>query len=147
VQVLWFQASNSVDLDYEEVCVPARLSSIAAVQQSQKQAEVDLVNAVVVLEQARVRHEAALHNRTLAQQLLTAEQKKLNLGSSTPFNVIRQQRDLAVAEDGVVEALVAYSTARIVLDQTLGTTLESNHVSIAEARSGQASLPATSLAK
>jgi outer membrane protein len=109
-----------------------------SVQKSQKQAEVDLVNAVVVLEQARVRHEAALHNRTLAQQLLTAEQKKLNLGSSTPFNVISQQRDLAVAEDGVVEALVAYSNARIVLDQTLGTTLESNHVSIEAARSGQA---------
>lgn len=109
-----------------------------SVQKDQNQVEVDLMNAMAALEQARVRHEAALRNRKLARELLEAEQKKLNLGGSTPFNVIRQQRDLAAAEDAVVDALVTYSSARIALDQTLGMTLERNHVSIAEARSGVA---------
>jgi hypothetical protein len=109
-----------------------------SLQKQLKQAEVDLMNVATSLEQARVRYEAALRNRTLAQELLSAEQKKLNLGGSTPFNVIRQQRDVATAEDAVVEALTTYFNARIALDQTLGTTLESNHVTIAAARSGDA---------
>jgi hypothetical protein len=39
-----------------------------------------------------------------------------------------------------VAALVAYSTARVALDQTLGATLERNHVSIEAAKNGR--LPA-----
>jgi hypothetical protein len=35
-----------------------------------------------------------------------------------------------------MSALVSYSTARIALDRTLGTTLEANHVSIAQVRLG-----------
>ncbi|HYL74377.1 MAG TPA: TolC family protein [Bryobacteraceae bacterium] len=112
-------------------------------QKSLSQVEVDLLSAVVALRQARVRYDAAVKNRTLQQELLSAEQKKLSLGSSTPFNVIQQQRDLAAAQSGEISAIVSYNNARVALDQTLGTTLESNHISIAEAKSGRvASAPA-----
>ena len=40
-----------------------------------------------------------------------------------------------------IAALVAYSNARVALDQTLGTTLEENHVSIQEAVSGRVARP------
>ena len=106
-------------------------------QKSLSQVEVDLLNSVVALRQARARYDAAVQNQKLQQELLTAEQKKLSLGSSTPFNVVQQQRDLAAGQSAVISAMATYSSARVALDQTLGTTLEANHVTIAEAKSGQ----------
>jgi len=106
-------------------------------QKSANQAGVDVLNSVTALRQARIRYEAALKNRELDQQLLDAEQKKLGLGASVPFNVIQQQRDLTAAQSAVIGAEVSYINARVALDQTLGTILETNHVSIAEARSGR----------
>jgi outer membrane protein TolC len=106
-------------------------------QKDLSQVQVDLLSAVVALKQARVRYDAAVKNRTLQQDLLNAEQKKLGLGASTPYSVIQQQRDLAAAQSGEIAAMVTYSNARVAIDQTLGMTLEANHVSIDEARSGR----------
>jgi outer membrane protein TolC len=111
------------------------------------QVEVDVRNGVVALQQARARFDAAVRNRTLQQELFDAEQKRFRLGASTPYNVAVQQRDLISAQSAVVAATVAYSTARIALDQTLGITLEANHIAMEEAKSGKVSrnspLPAT----
>lgn len=108
---------------------------------------VDVSNQVVALQQARVRYLAAVKNRELQQQLLTAEQKKFSLGASTTFLVVQQQRDLATAQATEIADLAAYSNARISLDQTLGTTLETNNVSLKDATAGkiarQSSIPAT----
>jgi outer membrane protein TolC len=107
------------------------------VQKDLKQAQVDVLNAVVALQQSRARYDAAMRSRVLAQQLLDAEQKKYALGASTPYNVIQQQRDLATAQSTEIAALVTYSNARVSLDQTLGTTLETNHIEVTEARAGK----------
>ena len=103
------------------------------------QVEVDVMNAVVALRQARARYDAAVHTRILSQQLLDAEQKKFGLGASTPYNVVQQQRDLAAAESVEISSLVAWSKARIGLGQTLGTTLETYHVNLGEVRNGRIS--------
>jgi outer membrane protein TolC len=108
-------------------------------RKDQNQLVVDVANQVIGLQQARTRYEAAVRNRILEQQLLDAEQKKFSLGASTTYNVVQQQRDLATAQSSEVAALVAYSTARVSFDQTLGTTLENNHVSVQEALSGHVS--------
>jgi hypothetical protein len=54
---------------------------------------------------------------------------------------------MATAQSAEVAALVAYSNARVSLDQILGTTLKTNNVSIEEAKSGRvtrtSALPAT----
>ncbi len=111
------------------------------------QIAVDVSNQVVALQQARARYQAAVKNRVLEQQLLDAEQKKFSLGASTPYNVVTQQRDFAAAQSSEVAALVAYSNARVALDETLGDTLEQNHVSIKEAMAGHiaraSEIPAT----
>ena len=99
--------------------------------------QVDLLNAVVALQQARARYEAAVRNTTLQKQLLDAEQKKYALGASTPYNVTQVQRDLAAGLSSQIAALASWSNARISLDQILGTTLETNHISIDEARTGK----------
>ena len=97
---------------------------------------VTVSNSIIGLQQARVRYQAALRNRILSQQLLDAEQKKFSLGVSTTFEVVQQQRDLATAQSNEVAALAAYSNARVALDQTVGLTLEQNHIAVTEALDG-----------
>ncbi len=101
------------------------------------QVAVDVSNYLVAMRQARGRYRAAVQTRILQQQLLDAEQKKLEGGASTPFNVVQQQRDLVAAQSSEIAALVDFSNARVALDQTLGTTLEANHISIADAQAGK----------
>jgi outer membrane protein TolC len=101
---------------------------------------VDVSNQVVALGQARARYAAAVRNRVLEQQLLDAEERKFKLGASTTYNVVTQQRDLATAQSAEVASLVSYSNAQVTLDQTLGTTLKTNHVSLKEAVTGQVQL-------
>ena len=121
-----------------------------AIRQSQleqakdnNQAQVDVLNAVVFLRQSRARYDAAVRARVLDEQLLDSEQKKFNLGASTPFNVIQQQRDLVAAQSTEIAALVRYSNAKVNLDQTLGTTLETNHIAVADARTGKVAQTST----
>jgi outer membrane protein TolC len=116
-------------------------------QKQLNQIRVDVQNAVIGLQQARVRYDSAVKARILQQQTLDADKKKYTLGASTVYQVVSDQRDLATAETTEVEALANYSHARIALDQAVGTTLEQNHVSLPEALAGKVArrsvLPAT----
>jgi outer membrane protein len=111
------------------------------------QVTVDVQNAVIGLQQARVRYDAASKARELQQETLSADQRRYALGATTVFQVIQDQRDLASSQSTEVQAMANYTHARISLDQALGTTLEVNHISIDEAMKGQLSresaLPAT----
>ncbi len=110
-------------------------------QKSINQVRVDVQNAVIGLQQARVRYVAAVKARILQQETLDAEQKKYALGASTVFLVIQAQRDLSTAQGTEVQALANYSHARVSLDQALGATLKTNHVSVAEATKGLVAQP------
>ena len=101
------------------------------------QVEVDIMNSVIAIQQSRARYDAAVRNRILQEQLFASEQKKYELGASTPFLVTQQQRDLTNAQTQELSATVTYITARIALDGTLGATLENNRVQIDDARSGK----------
>lgn len=106
-------------------------------QKNRNQAQVDVLNAVIALQQARAKYDAARRNRILNEQLLAAEQQKYTLGASTPYLVVQQQRDVVNAGSAETASLVAYSNARVALDQATGTTLETNHISIGEVRNGK----------
>jgi len=112
-------------------------------QKSSNQVLVDVQNAVIGLQQARARYEAAVKSRELQDQTLAADQKRYSLGATTAFQVIQDQRDLATTQSSEMQAMANYTHARIAFDQALGTTLEVNHVSIQEALSGQISRPST----
>ena len=112
-------------------------------QKDINQVQVDLMNAVVALQQSRARYEAAVRNRVLQKQLLDSEQKKYALGASTPYLVTQGQRDLVGAQSSEIAALVTWNNARISLDQILGVTLETNHISLGEAQSGKVSRVST----
>ena len=115
-------------------------------RKSVNQVRVDVENAVIGLQQARARYNAAEKARELQQQTLDADQEKYRLGASTSYQVVQDQRDLASAVSTEVQALANYTHARIAYDQAMGTTLETNNVSIDEALSGKisraSSLPA-----
>jgi len=100
------------------------------------QVRVDVENAVIGLQQARARYDAAVQARILAQQTLDADQKKFTLGAATSFQVVQDQRDLASAQSSQIQAMANYSHARIAFDQALGRTLDVNHVSVEEALAG-----------
>src|SRR5690606_23570376 len=87
--------------------------------------------------QAEAGVRSAQKARELQEQTLDAEQKKFALGATTIFFVIQAQRDLAQARSAEVAALGTYAKAKNTLQQTIGTTLEANSISIDEAKNGQ----------
>ena len=107
------------------------------------QVRVDVQNAVIGMEQARSRYDAAVQARVLQGQTLRADQKRYAAGVTTSYQVIQDQRDLATAESTEVQALANYTHARIAMEQALGTTLEEHGVSITEALEGQMSRPSS----
>ena len=100
------------------------------------QIRVDVQNAIIGLQQARARYDAAVQGRMLSQQTFEGDKKKYDLGASTPYQVVQDQRDLASAQSSEAQAMANYSHARIAFDQALGTTLEVNHISLDEAMAG-----------
>ncbi len=97
---------------------------------------VAISNGMIAVRQASLRYRNAVASRELQQQLLTQEQQKFRLGSSTIDLVIAAQRALTSAQYAEIAALQNYSRSRVGLDQTLGTTLETNNVSVDEAMKG-----------
>lgn len=109
------------------------------------QIRVDVQNAVIGLQQARARYEAAVKTRILGEQTLDAEQKKYALGSSTVFQVVQAQRDLANYQGAEVSAISQYNRARNQLEYATGQVLEVNRVDIDEAKVGRVSRPPNAL--
>jgi outer membrane protein TolC len=108
-------------------------------QKQINQVRVDVQNAVIGLQQARVRYEAAVEARNLSRQTFDADKKKYDLGAGTPYQVVQDQRDLAGAQSSEAQATANYSHARIAFDEALGRTLEANHISMDDAVSGRVS--------
>jgi outer membrane protein len=101
------------------------------------QVRVDVQNAVIGLQQARARYDSAVKARQLQEQTLAADQKKYELGATTPFQVVQDQRDLATAQSEEVQAMANYTHARISLEQALGTTLDVHNISVSDALKGK----------
>jgi outer membrane protein len=110
-------------------------------QKQINQVRVDVQNALIGLQQARARYDAAVQGRILAQQTFDGDKKKYDLGAGTPYQVIQDQRDLASSQSSEVQAMANYSHARIAYDQALGKTLDVNHVSMDEAIKGRVTAP------
>jgi len=128
--------NRAAQSDYATTALQLRQQELQ-LQKATNQVRVDVQNAVIGLRQARVRFDSAVKARILQQQTLDADKKKYTLGASTVFQVVQDQQALAAAESTETTALANYSHARIAFDQSLGTTLDVNHISIEEALSGR----------
>jgi outer membrane protein len=105
-------------------------------QQLKNAALLDVRNTYIALTQDRAQVEAASKARELQQQTFDAEQKKYRLGASTVYNVILTQRDFITSQGTELRALANLEEAKANYERALGRTLEVNHVTIAEAKSG-----------
>ncbi len=110
-------------------------------QSQENQVRLDVQNALIGVQQARVTYDAAVKARILEVQTLDAEEKKLKLGASTVFNIIQVQRDLANSQSAEVSALDTYAKARVELERATGQVLTEHNISMAEAFRGRISAP------
>ena len=97
---------------------------------SRSQVEVDVQNALIAVRNAGAQVTAANAALGLARDKFDAEQKKLDAGLSTPYNVILAQRDVFTADLAYVQARDTYAKALVQLDQMTGVTLDTAHVSL-----------------
>jgi outer membrane protein len=97
---------------------------------------VSISNQMIALRQARARYRTAVDTRALQEQLLEKEQQMFSFGTATITDVVNSRKALLGAQLTEVSALSSYSHAKIALDQTLGETLEVNHVLLDEAMKG-----------
>jgi outer membrane protein len=108
-----------------------------AMQQMRNAALLDVRNSYIALTQDRAQVAAASKARELQQQTFDAEQKKYQLGASTVYNVILTQRDLITAQGSELRALANLEEAKANYERALGRTLDVNHVTIADGKSGE----------
>jgi outer membrane protein len=112
---------------------------LATIQQLKNAAILDVRNTYIALTQGRAQVEAASEARKLEQIAFEDEQKKYRLGASTVYNVILMQRDLITAQGTELRALANLEEAKANYERALGRSLEVNHVTIAEALTGEVS--------
>jgi outer membrane protein TolC len=110
-------------------------------QRLENQVRVDVQNAIIGVTQTRAQYASASRARILQAQTLDAEQKKLEAGASTVYNVISDQQALAAAEYSEVQASAAYAKAKVELDRATGQLLYHNNISLDEAYRGAVSRP------
>jgi outer membrane protein len=106
-------------------------------RQLRNAALLDVRNSFIVLTQYRAQVAAAVKARELQQQTFDAEQKKYQLGASTVYTVIQTQRDLTTAQGNEIRALANLEEAKAGYERAVGRTLEVNHVTIADSKSGE----------
>lgn len=76
------------------------------------------------------RVEATRAARALAEEQLRVEQKRLEAGVTTTFNVLSFQRDLAAAQASEIQAITTYNQDLANLELQKGTILEKNRLEL-----------------
>ena len=103
---------------------------LTRLQQQQNVIVVDIRTTQINLTQARAALAAATKSRQLEEAALDAEQKKLQLGASTPFLVVQVQQLLANAAGSEVRALVNLVEAKVQFDRAMGRTFTVNNIQL-----------------
>lgn len=112
-----------------------RLADIQ-IRQQENSIKLEVAQAVQSLERARENYKIAGEARQLREDMLEAEKKRFTLGSSSIFQIVQVQRDLANARTGEINAIRAYMSARNELDRATGQVLTRQNISIDAAYQG-----------
>ncbi len=91
---------------------------------------VQIENAIAIAVTSFERIKATREASRYAQDALEAEQKKLENGKSTNFEVLQLQKNLTAARSAEIRALADYNIALAELALNEGTTLERRHVTL-----------------
>jgi outer membrane protein len=98
-----------------------------------QQIALEVRNALTQVDMNRAKIEAAQTARELAEQRLSAEQKKFDLGASTIRFVLEEQRNVAQAQTDELQSLVNYTKSLVDVDRATGMTLKKNNIEIEKA--------------
>jgi outer membrane protein TolC len=93
---------------------------------------VEIRQAIRQIQTNRKRIDATEKARILADKKLEVEQKKLSVGMSTNFEVLRVQRDLLEAETNWIKALLDYTKSLVALELAEGTILDRHNIELEE---------------
>ena len=96
--------------------------------QTRQRVAVEVRNAVLALDTAAQRLEAARAGRAAAETQLRAETERFAVGLSTNFFVLTRQNDLATAEVTETSALADYRKALTSFSRSVGTLLEERSI-------------------
>jgi outer membrane protein TolC len=99
-------------------------------KQKEQQVLIQIDNAVKVVQSDFERVDATKQAREFAQEALSAEQKKLENGKSTNFEVLQLQKNLTAAREAEVQALANYNNDLAQLALNEGTTFERHHLNV-----------------
>jgi len=105
-------------------------------EQLKKQVRIEVRNAQYSVEQTAARVQAAHKARDLAQRSFEITRKEQDLGAGSSYQTLSAQRDLALAELDLVNAITVYEKAKVELDRATGTTLEHNGIQLQDAVRG-----------
>ena len=121
------------DLTLDQAMVNTRIAAEQAqvrVEEAHHQVDIEVQdgvrNVLVSLQQV----ELAQRVRELSEKQLEFEREKLQAGRSSNFQLITLQNNLAAAQLRELEAMISYLNAQTLLDQILGTTLETWHIDV-----------------
>ena len=101
-------------------------------RRSEQSVVLEVRNAVRNLESSAKAVRAADRRRVASEESLRAEQERLRLGDSTPFQVLEFDEDLAEAELQLIDSLRSYEIAITSFEQVQGTLLEKRGVIVQE---------------
>jgi outer membrane protein len=106
-------------------------------EQLYTQIHMQVVAQLFALTNDRAQVQASIAAQEFARQSLDAEEKKLGLGASTTATVLLQQRNLAVADNNLINANATYAKDRALLYQVLAVTLQHYGISMMDAATGE----------
>jgi outer membrane protein len=110
-------------------------------RQLEKQAQLEITNALTAVQQSRDTYRAARQERLFEEENVQAETERLTVGASTSYLVIQYQRDLIASRSAEVSALSSYIEAKAALQRATGTILDENGVRLDEALNGVVTSP------
>jgi outer membrane protein TolC len=104
--------------------------AVLALKKFEQTVMVQIDEAIKQAQSSYERVQATREASAFAQAALEAEQKKLENGKSTSFNVLSLQSDLTAARSSEIRALADYNEALTALAQAEGSTLEHRRIDV-----------------
>jgi outer membrane protein TolC len=110
--------------------------ALQRLQQTQKTIIDEVRRAVTAIEESRIQVESTAQSVKLQQFNVVGEEKKLELGSTTSFEVLRTLEDLTAAQVNEIQAQIAHEKAIAQLRFSEGTLLDVSGVEFEEPEPG-----------
>ncbi len=102
--------------------------TLLSIKDLEKKIIVEVREAVRQIKTESKRVQATRIARKLAEEKLNAEEKKLEVGLSTSFEVLEFQEDLVEEQSNEIRALIDYNKSKTRLRQVLATTLDAHNI-------------------